>query len=108
MKTGKTLQELAMELQRQSEAKMDVVADTSNIHVNDTASALIVGDHTFDTIQENAHRQLGTFLDIPRKYYEKMHSAKSELLANNINTWLDESKARRMVRTLDGSAYWKT
>lgn len=104
MKQGKTLTELAQELQRQSEAKKDIVADARQITLSDTAEALSVGAMEFNTITENTHTQIGTHLEIPKKYYEKMRENQPALLAENVNTWLRNSDRRRMIRTLDGKA----
>lgn len=52
-------------------------------------------------INKLAHRQIGSRLGVPAKYYDKMHSEAPELLATNINHWLSVCGDRRMLRILD-------
>jgi hypothetical protein len=55
-------------------------------------------------INEIAHNQIGEKLGIPSRYYDRMRAEQPELLAENVNTWFRKEPARRMVRTLDGTA----
>jgi hypothetical protein len=50
------------------------------------------------------HRQLGTVLGIPAKYYQKMRADYPELLARNVNAWLGRDGSRHTIRTMDGNA----
>lgn len=105
MKMGKTLVELAEELQRQSEAKKDYIADTRVLEMTPSAElALQNGSrHTF-SLSDHAHTQIAQRLEIPAKYYNRMRSEAPELLATNVNEWFHSQPERRMVRTLDGQA----
>lgn len=106
MKTGRTLFELALEIERQQAAKKDFIADTREIEffaASDAAPILRVGADEF-AIRESAHRQIGAKTGIPAKYYDRMAKAAPELLAANVNRWLHSEPERRMVRTLDGAA----
>ena len=112
MKHGRTLTELAQELTRQREVKRDFLIDTRNL-VMDAAPA---GDFTLTMenptqrqntvlgINDIAHRQMGTTLGIPAKYYDKMRQEHPDLLAANVNGWFQQQPLTRMVRTLDGTA----
>ncbi|WP_080840072.1 DUF932 domain-containing protein [Cohnella massiliensis] len=113
MKAGKTLQELAAELERQNNEKRDFVLETSNLRMaieDGTPNLDIIratGEHTnIDRFSLNdiAHRQVGTHLGIPAKYYDRMRAEYPDLLAANVNVWLQRQPTRRMVRTLDGTA----
>ncbi len=111
MKHGRTLTELAMELERQREAKKDYLLDTRNLHMEanaDNATINIINDKTGDVIllnvNEVAHNQIGTNLGIPAKYYDKMRHENPELLAQNVNSWFVKEPKKRMLRTLDGTA----
>jgi hypothetical protein len=113
MKAGKTLVELAKELDRQNAAKRDFVLDTTNLHMTTKDGVLnldIVSQSSGDTyinrlaVNEIAHRQIGTHLNIPAKYYDRMRTEYPELLAANVNAWFQKQPQRRMVRTLDGTA----
>lgn len=109
MKTGKTLVELATEIQRRANNKKDLVASTANMGMiaPSTPGALpqliIGGEHEF-YINDIAHSQIGSHLEIPKVYYDKMRSEAPNLLANNVNEWFRRHPAPRMVRTLDSGA----
>lgn len=111
MKFGRTLQELAIELDRRESVKKDYLIDTPKMHMDaDSANAMlsITNDSTGETlilgINEVAHNQIGANLGIPSKYYDKMRSENPELLAQNVNSWFNKEPKRRMLRTLDGTA----
>ena len=111
MKYGRTLRELAIELDRQRNAKRDFLLDTRNIIMDSTADGQQLtlqnpNQHTNIMLNVNdvAHRQIGTALGIPAKYYDKMRAENPELLADNVNGWFNHTPSTRMVRTLDGTA----
>lgn len=110
MKQGLSLTQLAQELERRAGAKHDVVADTRSIalavkpHNSEEVGpnlTMRVGD-TAHEVNEIAHSQIASRLDIPAKYYNRMLAKSPELLANNVNHWLDKNPERRLVRMLDG------
>lgn len=106
MKTGKTLVQLATEIERQANSKRDMVAPTTQIAMRTddrNAPVLFVGDHHFD-VNEIAHNQIGDHVGIPAKYYDRMRTEAPDLLAHNVNTWMHRHPATRLVRTLDGTA----
>lgn len=100
MKTGKTLVELAQEITRQAAAKRDLVARTDQITML-PETQLMVGTESFG-ISDLAHNQLGTQLQIPAAYYDRMKTDDPELLAENVNAWLRREPTKRLVRTMDG------
>ncbi len=103
MKTGKSIVELAIELERQSKAKADYIADTRVLAMTDAAELAINNDsHEELTITDHAHTQIAARLDIPAKYYNRMRIEAPHLLAANVNEWFQSKPERRMVRTLDG------
>src|SRR5262245_35277487 len=83
LKSGMTLTDLAAEIVRRSEAKVDLVADTRNVSL-DADGRLHVGDREFG-VNAIAHQQIATHADIPAKYYERMRAEAPDLLANNVN-----------------------
>lgn len=108
-KIGKTLIELATEIERRAESKRDYIVPVSKLHAAAWASpgqglALEVSGYTALPIDETAHGQLAEFTGIPLPYFRKMIEQAPELAAANVNRWLaDRAPAdRRMVRTLDG------
>ncbi len=118
MKQGRTLQELAAELERQSDAKRDLVVPTSKMEmrteIEDHEAAelrqttVLAVDHnggeTFP-VRPHAHGQIASQMKIPKRYYDRMLEEAPELLADNVNTWMArQTGTSRMVRTLDGNA----
>lgn len=106
MKSGKSLVELATEIQRRSEAKKDFVASTKDIALNADDEAgvrMTFGDQSV-AIGRTAHDQIAVQADIPKKYYDRMLREAPQLLASNVNTWFADKPAKRMIRTLDGQA----
>lgn len=108
MKQGiKSIQNLYGELERQRAARKDLIADTRSITVNSVGSLSMLTVATADDklsyrISEIAHRQIADRLGIPYKYYERMRQENPVLLDSNINSWLNTTPEKRMLRTLDG------
>ena len=50
-----------------------------------------------------AHQQISSRLGIPLKYYQKMQFEAPALLDKNVNNWLNQNPARRMLRIMDGN-----
>lgn len=104
MKTGKTLVELAQEIERQKDARKDYVASLPAISaVSDNKVTMLniqgIGQMP---MKEVAHDQAAEKLGIPKKYYDRMRVESPELLDRNLNHWLSASKDKAMVRTMDG------
>jgi hypothetical protein len=107
MKTGRTLQQLAVELNRQNTAKRDFVVPSEKMYLADNGSDFhLCGDDTLDfTTNDLFHRQIGAALNIPAKYYDLCRTENPRLLAENVNSWLEAEKDKRhMVRALDNTA----
>lgn len=108
MKSGKSLTDLAAELERQATSKRDFVAPVNHLEMITSAESQpklkINGFGDFEPT-EIAHQQLAEYTGIPLKYYNKLHQEAPELLCKNVNRWLPaDLKAQRMIRTLDGKA----
>ncbi|MCA1776107.1 MAG: DUF945 domain-containing protein [Loktanella sp.] len=106
MKNGKTIVELAQEIERQNSAKADFIATTNSLMADPgEAGGLLMsfGQQQRLPVRPDAHRQIGTVAGIPAKYYDRMLAGDPELLALNVNTWLGRMSDKRMVRTLDGN-----
>lgn len=109
MKNGKTLVELAQELERQSQAKQDFVTSTDTMEVTPKGELILAApnseaDSFSFSLTDNAHSQISQRLNIPLKYYRRMRVDAPELLATNVNTWFQQQPERRMIRTLDHQA----
>lgn len=108
MRTGRSLQDIAAELERQTETRQDYIAPQGVITAkagDGSGPALVLEglpDRTIG-VTPHAHGQLSDHLGIPKKYYDRMLTEAPQLLADNINVWLkDKADEKRMVRTLDG------
>jgi hypothetical protein len=109
MRNGRTLVQIAQELERQLATKKDLVLHPAMMrHETDgQGSSVLVVDHpvggTF-AVTELARRQLASKLSIPHAYFERMRIEQPALLDSNVNTWLQCDEGRKMLRTLDGQA----
>ena len=108
MKSGRSLVNLAQELQRQLASKKDLVVPSSLLQCRtekDGKLTMIVdakyGEGEYG-ITELARRQLAEKLKIPFAYFERMRTEQPALLDRNVNTWLISDDESRMIRLLDG------
>jgi hypothetical protein len=96
---------LVKELKRQRENSLDLIVESQNLWaIPDEEEGVRLGipDRGQWYLTDWAHLQLAEKLGIPKRYYDRMREAgKIELLAENINAWL-EGKERRLLRILDG------
>jgi hypothetical protein len=110
MKYGRSVNELALELDRQLHSKKDLVLPSSMVrlttneqHVSQLwARDAIGGGESSYGITALARRQLAEKLGIPCAYFERMRTEQPRLLDDNVNTWLQSQDERRLLRTLDG------
>ena len=109
MKQGRTLPEVLTELKRQNDAKRDFIGpataftlqpDGHTFQVRHNSSGTL---ETFDTT-DLFHRQVGSALGIPAKYYDLMRAQKPELLARNVNTWFADRDQSYMIRSMEYSS----
>lgn len=106
MKTGRSISELAQEIQRQTETKRDFIAPGKSLSmsvINNDGIMLSMAGHEEMGMTDNFHDQMASTLAIPKTYYERLRTQAPELLAENVNHWLPE-QGKRMIRTLDGKA----
>ena len=111
MKQGRSLAELAAELERQNENRKDFVAKQGAISLRvqrdpQTEAPVTTTLHGLNgmtaPLNSHAHGQFSAHLGIPKAYYDRMLEQTPDLLCDNVNTWLmREPDKRRMVRTLD-------
>lgn len=107
MKQGKSLIQLAEEVQRQAQTKRDFLADTSQLSLATTPEhgSLIRVAHAGDfAVRPQAHRQLAERLAIPQKFYDRLQSTHPDILDFTVNTLFQREPERRLIRTIDGQA----
>lgn len=110
MKYGRSLIDLANELERQLATKLDMIVPTQLMHHDtavDGATSITIetpdGKRAFGTT-DAFRRQMADKLKIPFAYFERMRMEQPALLDRNVDTWLHDEPEQRMVRTLDGQA----
>ena len=106
MKNGRTLTEVAQEIDRQQRTKRDYLAATNAITIDasgDRNVTLKFGDQILSA-DDLALRQIGEHTGVPAKYFDRMRTDAPALLANNLNHWLHSSNEKRLIRTLDNHA----
>ena len=110
MKNGRSLIDVARELERQIATKRDMIVPTALMHhetaSDGTTSIRVVtpdGLKAYPTT-ELFRRQVADKLKIPFAYFERMRTEQAALLDLNVDTWLHHEPELRMVRTLDGQA----
>jgi hypothetical protein len=112
MKQGKTITQLAAELERMQKTSKDYIVPTQKLEMAPDASlAFANGEvHSFAPT-EWAHSQIGQYADIPKAYYERILKEDPALLARNVNHGFsrqaetvrkDRKQESRMARTVDG------
>ena len=104
MKTGRNLQEVLVELDRQNKAKQDFISPAQGMRLREDGHTFELNHLTTDrqmTFGTTSlfHRQVASALGIPAKYYDLMQSQKPELLAENVNAWFADRTSSYMVRS---------
>lgn len=114
MKAGRSLTDLAAEIERQAASRHDYLAPTPRLTfdvrhaiVEDREQSEVVIDGLNGVtlgITPYAHGQVASETGIPKPYYGRMLGLPGahRLLAANVNHWLHAESRTRMVRTLDG------
>lgn len=116
MKTGRNLQEVLVELNRQNQAKQDFISPAQGMHLREDGHTFEINHLT--TNQQEVfgttslfHRQVASALGIPAKYYDLMQKEKPELLAENVNSWFADkpssyTRILRLEGPIDEESFW--
>ena len=104
MKNGRDLKDVLMELAHQNQLKRDFIAPAGKLRLLADGETFEMGGKENFSTTSLFHRQLGSALGIPAKYYDLMKAEKPELLANNVNAWLGERPNNYKVRALGDTA----
>ncbi len=103
MKTGKSIVELAQEIERQRDTKHDYIVESTAATMTPDASKILLDCTGEFGITQHAKRQLAAKLDIPVSYFDRLATNHPDLLATNVNELFKREPSRSMVRTLDGN-----
>lgn len=101
MKQGRSINNVAAEIMRQKETKLDFIVSTKVMDMSVFGTFMSFGDHRCG-ITTLAHSQISQKLNIPKKYYDRMRNDNPGLLSINVNDWFHKEQEKRLVRTLDG------
>ena len=104
MKQGKPLADVLSELQRQNKMKRDYIAPAKAFRLEDDGETFTLkrndGTEEMFNTTNLFHRQIGSTLEIPAKYYDQMRKRKPELLARNVNAWFGDREQNYMIRSI--------
>ena len=104
MKQGKPLLEVLSELQQQNKMKRDYVAPARAFNLENDGETFTLsrndGSQEMFNTTDLFHRQIGSTLEIPAKYYDQMRKLKPELLARNVNAWFRDLEQNYMIRAM--------
>lgn len=111
MKRGMTLEALGLALAEQEETKQDYLVDSNRLRMESGGFPPVLrvldqaGEDCMEPMELNAtaHRQLGGYLRIPASYYGRMLQEDPELLAHNVNRWLNDVQEPKLMRTMNGT-----
>lgn len=111
MKQGKKdIVELATEIKRQADTRLDHVVGASRISVETNGVSIMEIDTPDDgiyrhEIRPHAHGQIAGALDMPKRYYDRLRSSEDPklktLFDSSVNTLIEIEGGQRMVRTQD-------
>jgi hypothetical protein len=105
MNKGKTILEMATELDRQANAKKDFTAPMGLVKMNDDGRTIQLQGHGNFQLQNIAKRQLAQAYEIPAAFYDRLEADYPELLAKTVNDLIAGEEPRKMlIRTLDTNA----
>jgi hypothetical protein len=99
------LENLIQELERQKPLKWDEKLHSSQISMvlAENQPRFQINASRFLAINGSCHNQIAEKLEIPLKYYHRMEEETPELLARNVNTWLERSEKDFFIRGLGDS-----
>lgn len=114
MKAGISLADLAAEVTRQADTKVDYLINTQEslrmLPMKEYPKgvalvSLAAGAEHLQrfSLTDTAHDQIASWLEIPRKYYDRLLIDHLDMLCDNVNKLFEREPGTRMVRTLDGA-----
>jgi Domain of unknown function (DUF932) len=107
MKTGLTLTQMAAKVEAQIAEKRDYVVTSSAVEMTDFGDLLVDTDDEVLHLEvtETMHHQLAQATGIHGQYYRKMRETAPELIAVNVNHWLQKQGDRsHVLRTMGNQA----
>lgn len=109
------MQAVTAELQRIAATKRDIVVPSTQLRmyarsagfgggvaVDVPGAGILAGSTQILDVGRIAHEQFAEKTGVPLPYYRRMLAEAPELLARNVDHWLDAEPRNMLVRTLDG------
>lgn len=98
------LENLVTKLEEQRSLQKDIVAPASKLRMQQDGIIVVSSDESqFFKPNKLFTSQIATKLGIPAQYYQKMMQTRPQLLADNVNGWLDHAPAKKyLMRTFEG------
>lgn len=108
MKSGSHLSDIIRRVDTLASQARDYLAPARSMRlVADQQASLILDDGTGAQpfgLTDLVHDQLSILTGIPQVYYRRMQKTQPDLLRHNVNTWLQASEQRHLIRTLRAPA----
>lgn len=106
MKTGKTLQQLAQELERIQAVKQDFIVPVSKLEMKSDGNLAFKNGVEHSVALNNwSSGQVASFTDIPKAYFDRIRAENPALLSQAVNHEFGKRKTeKRLIRTIDGNA----
>lgn len=107
MYQGKSLVELARELERVKNEAKDYSVPTDKMHMN-SEGKIQFQNGSVQALELNdwSSNQVASYTDIPREYFNRLRNQSPDLLAKNVNHGFEKANPgkedRRMIRAFDG------
>ncbi len=106
MKTGKSIVQLAQELERINQTKRDFVVPTSKLEMTDSGRLAFNGDSKVElNLTDWSAGQLASYTEIPKQYFDRIRAENPALVSQMVNHGLrknEGNKEGRLIRSLDG------
>jgi len=107
----RSIDEALQTLQQMERESRDFIAPANKLSMilqdqpipEETIPELRIDENTHMPLNQWAHNQMASKLDIPQKYYDRMRTEEPQLLRENVNTWLGKNTmGKLLIRTTAG------
>ena len=104
MKSDMSVPAVLENVQWQNRMKRDFIGHAQHLHMQDDGRTMVMENGASSmqfAMTDLFHKQIGSAMGIPAKYYDEMAEKKPFLLAENVNAWLADKDQSYMVRSYD-------
>lgn len=104
MKSDMSISAVLTEVQQRNRMKRDFISPAQHLRMLEDGQTMVM-DNGSDSMPfrmtDLCHKQVGSAMGIPARYYDEMAEKKPGLLAENVNAWLGDKNQSYMVRSYD-------